>query len=159
MPLDAAGEEVRTVRSIDEFITEWKRAEETGDTSALNALFADDFVDEWIRAEKEHDTVALGELLADDFVGVGPHGRALTKPAWLAAANSSRRSLERFDLDEAITRVHGDCVLVSARLNEGGEANSCSTPDARATLVIVDDGSKWKLAGVHLSYVADAPVR
>lgn len=116
------------------------------------------FLDEWTDAERAGDTAVLGRVLTDDFVGVGPLGFMLPKPAWLARHESGDLRYEAFDLDELNTRVHGDAALVTARHTAKGTYQGHAIPEAaRATLSLVRDTGPWRLAGIHLSFIAGTP--
>jgi ketosteroid isomerase-like protein len=118
----------------------------------------DTFLERWTSAERAGDTAALDALLTDDFVGVGPLGFTLPKQAWLARYTSGGLSYETFALDELQTRVHGDAAVVTARQNQRGKAQGHPIPEAaRATLALVNERGTWRLAGVHLSFIAGTP--
>jgi ketosteroid isomerase-like protein len=119
----------------------------------------DTFLATWAEAERTGDTATLGQLLTDDFQGVGPLGFILPKPMWLARHEpGSGLSYETFELDEVQTRVHDGTALVTARQNAIGAFQGQPTPEAiRATLALVDDGDGWKLATIHMSFIAGTP--
>jgi ketosteroid isomerase-like protein len=114
------------------------------------------FLTTWAEAERAGDTATLDQLLTDDFRGVGPLGFILPKPAWLERHEpGSGLSYETFELDEVQTRTHGTTALVTARQNAIGAYFGQPTPESiRATLALVDDGDGWKLATIHMSFIA-----
>jgi ketosteroid isomerase-like protein len=115
----------------------------------------DSFLSVWADAERTGDAAALDGLLTDDFVGIGPLGFSLPKPAWLARHRPGELTYDSFSLDEVQTRVHGNAALVTARQNARGAYQGHPTPEAvRATLALVDDRDGWRLAGIHMSFIA-----
>jgi ketosteroid isomerase-like protein len=117
-----------------------------------------EFLDQWTAAERSGDTATLDALLTDDFVGVGPLGFTLPKAAWLGRYQGGGLSHDRFELDEIQTRIHDRMAVVTARQNQHGTAQGHPIPDAaRATLVLTDEDGDWRLAGVHLSFIAGTP--
>jgi ketosteroid isomerase-like protein len=116
------------------------------------------FLTEWTTAERDADTDTLDSLLTDDFVGVGPLGFTLPKPAWLARHHGGDLAYETFDLDERQTRVHGDTAVVTARQVSHGTYQGHPTPEQiRATLTLVRDTGQWRLAAIHMSFIAGTP--
>ena len=114
-----------------------------------------DFLDEWSTAERTGDAGALDRLLTDDFVGVGPFGFQLPKPAWLARHAPGELHYDTFDLDEVQVRRHGDTAIVIARQTGKGDYQGNPVPEAvRASLVLVPEDDAWRLAGLHLSFIA-----
>jgi ketosteroid isomerase-like protein len=118
----------------------------------------DSFLAEWTTAERTADTEKLDALLADDFYGVGPLGFVLPKPAWLARHRQGGLAYETFDLDEMQTRLHGEVAVVTARNNTRGSYQGHPIPAAvRATLVIAGGAGRWRLAAIHMSFIAGTP--
>lgn len=115
----------------------------------------DDFLAQWTAAERAGDTTTLDAQLTDDFVGVGPLGFTLPKAAWIGRYRGNGLSYDRFDLDELQTRIHDGMAVITARQNQQGTAQGHPLPEAaRATLVLTEEDGAWRLAGVHLSYIA-----
>jgi ketosteroid isomerase-like protein len=116
------------------------------------------FLDQWSAAEQAGDTRRLDELLTDDFAGIGPLGFTLPKQAWLYRHRSGDLRYDSFGLAEVETRVYGPTALVTARNNTGGRYQSHPIPEAtRATLVLVSDDAKWRLAAIQMSFIAGTP--
>lgn len=116
------------------------------------------FLDAWTAAERTGDAAATDRLLTDDFVGVGPLGFELDKSAWLARQTGGGLRYEHLALDQMTSRVHGGCAVVTARWNARGTAGGHPVPEAaRTTLVAVDGGDGWRLAGIHYSFIAGTP--
>ena len=117
----------------------------------------DGFLSAWAGAERAGDAAALGDLLTDDFLGVGPLGFTLPKPAWVGRFEQGL-AYETFDLDEIQTRLHSGSAVITLRQNHRGSHAGQPIPGAaRATLAVVRDAGRLRLAGIHMSFVAGAP--
>jgi ketosteroid isomerase-like protein len=116
------------------------------------------FLDQWSAAEQAGDTQRLDELLTDDFAGIGPLGFTLPKQAWLYRHRSRDLRYGSFSLAEVQTRVYGTTAVVTARNNTDGRYQSHPIPETtRATLVLVGDDGTWRLAAIHVSFIAGSP--
>jgi ketosteroid isomerase-like protein len=116
------------------------------------------FLSAWSEAERTRDLAFLDANLTDDFVGVGPLGFSLPKPAWLARHQGDDLRYETFDLDEIAVRRFGPVAVVTARQDAVGAFQGNPTPQVlRNTMILVDDGGAWRLAGIHMSFVAGTP--
>ena len=116
----------------------------------------------WAEAEQAGDPASIGPLLTDDFVGIGPLGFALPKPAWVGRHASGDLHYDRFTVDDVEVRDHGDTALVTATHNARGSFSGTPLPEAlRASLALVrspgDGEDGWRLAGLHLSFIAGTP--
>lgn len=112
---------------------------------------------EWAAAERDGDLAALDTLLTDDFTAVGPLGFVLPKQAWLARHRpGGGLSYESFTLAEVQTRLlGGDVAVVTARNDQPGSFQGNPIPEAvRATLVLARQDGGWRLAAIHLSFIA-----
>ena len=113
---------------------------------------------DWTTAERDPDISALEEKLTDDFLGVGPLGFTLPKDAWLARHRAGDLKYETFGLDDRLVRSYGDVAVVTARHTATGTYQGHPLPaDLRATLVIVHQANAWRLAGIHMSFIAGTP--
>jgi ketosteroid isomerase-like protein len=118
----------------------------------------DTFLSDWSDAERNGDGTALATLLTNDFLGVGPLGFVLPKEIWVHRFDQFGLDYETFDVDEVQTRVHGDAAVVTARQTARGTAGGQPVPEAvRATLTLVADSGTWRLAGIHMSFIAGTP--
>jgi ketosteroid isomerase-like protein len=116
------------------------------------------FLSAWSAAERDRDTTFLEANLTDDFVGVGPLGFQLSKPAWLDRHRGGDLRYETFDLDEVEVRAYGPVAVVTARQAATGTFQGHPLPEVlRDTLVFVNQGQAWQLAGIHMSFVAGTP--
>jgi ketosteroid isomerase-like protein len=116
------------------------------------------FLTAWTNAERGGDTAALETLLTDDFYGVGPLGFVLPRTAWLARHLQGDLHYATFDLDEVRNRLVGDAAVVTARATTHGTYQGHPIPEAaRATLVLANDNGTWRLAVIHMSFIAGTP--
>ena len=118
----------------------------------------DGFLSAWCEAERDASVKVLDSLLTEDFVGVGPLGFTLDKPAWLARHRGGDLTYDTFELDDRQIRVHGDTVIATVRQSARGAYQGQPTPDPiRATLTLIKESGQWRLAGIHMSFIAGTP--
>jgi ketosteroid isomerase-like protein len=115
----------------------------------------EEFLTTWAAAEQAGDTTALDIQLTSDFTAVGPLGFLLTKQAWLARHRRGDLTYQDFTLSEVDARTAGGTAIVIARNNTRGSYQGHPIPEAvRATLILADDTGTWKLAAIHMSFIA-----
>jgi ketosteroid isomerase-like protein len=115
----------------------------------------DAFLTAWTIAEQAGDTTILDQQLTADFYGVGPLGFILPRAAWLARHGQGDLAYAAFSLEEQQSRVLGPVAVVTARNNTRGTYRGRPIPEAaRATLVLTRDTGGWKLAVIHMSFIA-----
>jgi ketosteroid isomerase-like protein len=114
------------------------------------------FLTAWITAEQAGDVPTLDQLLTAGFYGVGPMGFILPKTAWLARHQAGDLAYQDFSLEEIQVRTLGEtAAVVTARNNTRGSYQGHAIPEAaRVTLVLAGDAGRWKLAAIHLSFIA-----
>jgi len=118
----------------------------------------EEFLTTWAAAEQAGDTTTLQTQLADGFTAVGPLGFILAKEAWLARHRHGDLTYQAFSLSEVTARTAGGTAIVTARNNTRGSYQGHPIPEAvRATLILVSDTGSWKLAAVHMSFIAGTP--
>jgi ketosteroid isomerase-like protein len=123
-----------------------------------NTTDVTNFLSTWADAERNRDTDFLDAHLTEDFVGVGPLGFALPKPAWIARHRGDDLRYQTFDLDEIDVRRHGPVAIVSARQDAIGTFQGNPVPQVlRDTFVLIADDDTWKLATLHMSFIAGTP--
>jgi ketosteroid isomerase-like protein len=116
------------------------------------------FLTTWADAERAGDAATTERLLTDDFIGIGPVGFQLPKAAWLQRQIGGDLHYDELSLDEVTTRQYGDCAVTTARWNARGTAQGHPIPETtRITLITVEDGGDWRLAGIHFSFIAGTP--
>lgn len=116
------------------------------------------FQEDWAMAEQNGDTAFLKDALTNDFVGVGPRGFMLSKEEWLERHESGKLRYESLLLGETKVRLYGDSAIVIARQTVKGKYEEHDLEGRfRATLVLVERGGRWLLAGIHLSPVMGPP--
>ena len=106
----------------------------------------------WADAEVRGDTETLAGLAADDFRLVGPLGFVLDKQQWLARYGGGDLVTEKLDWTGVEVRSFGD-TAVAIGVHEQVAKHRGNPVDGkfRATHVLVRDGGRWRLAGIHLS--------
>lgn len=110
------------------------------------------------KAELRGDTQFLGQLLADDFVGVGPRGFTLTREQWLDRVASGDLTYESLTWDDVQVRVYGDAGVAIGRETSKATYKGQDIPGQfRETQIFVKQGGRWRLAGLHLSPIAERP--
>lgn len=118
----------------------------------------DAFLSAWTTAEAEGDTAELGRRLSDDFVSVGPLGFTLSKQEWIGRHGSTRLVYEKFELNERRQREYGDAVTITALNQVTGTFGGNPLPtDLRVTAVLAREDGEWRLATLHMSFVAGTP--
>ena len=116
------------------------------------------FLSDWTTAELNGDTAALDRFLVDDFTGVGPLGFMLTKQEWLARHAAGDLRYGTFELDDVRARIYGDAAVVVAHQSGEGSYRGSEVPhDLRATLLLVRQSTAWRLAAIHMSFMAGTP--
>ncbi|QWF84997.1 nuclear transport factor 2 family protein [Amycolatopsis sp. CA-230715] len=106
----------------------------------------------WAAAEERGDTAVLDELTTDGFRLVGPLGFVLDKAQWLQRYGGGALVTESLAWEDVEVRDLGQTAIaigVHAQVasHQGNPANG----RFRATHVLVRDGERWLLAGIHLS--------
>jgi ketosteroid isomerase-like protein len=115
----------------------------------------EEFLTTWATAEQAGDTTTLETQLASDFTAVGPLGFILTKQPWLARHRHGDLSYDSFALADVQARVYGQAAVVTVRNNTRGSYHGHPIPEAtRATLVLVSHAGTWRLAAIHMSFIA-----
>jgi ketosteroid isomerase-like protein len=112
----------------------------------------------WTEAEVGGDTATLEGLATEDFTLVGPAGFVLTKQQWLDRYRGGGLRTRTLCFEETATRVYGDtAVTVGRQIQEAEYHDRPVNGEFRITRVAVRDGSRWRLAGLHLSPIAGGP--
>jgi ketosteroid isomerase-like protein len=112
----------------------------------------------WAAAELAGDADTLRPLLTDDFVGVGPLGFVLTKQQWLDRYTSGDFANQQFSLDDIAVRSYGQAAIaVGVQTQQATYKGRPSDGRFRLTPVLVRADSGWRIAGLHLSPLADQP--
>jgi ketosteroid isomerase-like protein len=116
------------------------------------------FLSEWASAERAGDTAKLETLLTEDFTAVGPLGFILPRQGWLARHRDGDLTYQTFTVDEVQARLLGEAAVVTARNNTRGSYRGHPVPEAvRATVILVSHAGEWKLAAMHMSFIAGTP--
>lgn len=115
-------------------------------------------VDAWTEAEARADTAFLEKVLAEDFIGIGPLGFMLNKEDWLQRHKSGDLKYQSLNLDEVKVRQYGEAAIITARLIQQASYRGQGVPGQfRMTVVWVKQPGGWRLAGYHVSPIAQRP--
>ena len=116
------------------------------------------FLGEWARAERQGDACQLERQLDDDFVGVGPLGFVLSKQDWLSRFGHGL-TYDDFSIEDTRVRRDGDAAIVVGTQNQSGsmQGNPLPFSSVRSTLVLRRRPGGWRLASVHMSFIAGTP--
>ena len=115
-----------------------------------------DLAEALAHAEACGDVEFLEDALEGDFVLIGPYGFVLDRQQYLVRHTSGDLVYDDLVRGEVAVRVHGDAAMAVCRDAQraryrGREADG----RFRTTLFFVRDPDRWRLAGEHLSPLAD----
>jgi len=113
------------------------------------------FLTEWTTAEQHGDSDQLRGMLTEDFLGVGPLGFVLSKSDWLARFGNGL-AYDRFELGDLRRREYDTAAVITADQTGSGTfaGNPLPFKKVRATLSLIQNDTRWQLAGIHLSFIA-----
>lgn len=116
------------------------------------------FLEEWTQAERQGDADQLQQQFDDDFVGVGPLGFVLSKQDWLMRF-SHGLIYDGFSLEGTQVRRESDTAIVVGTQNQSGsmQGNPLPFSSVRSTLVLRRRTGGWRLASIHMSFIAGTP--
>ena len=107
------------------------------------------------RAELDADRATLEDLIADDFLSIGPKGFVLDKRQWIDRHDQFR--YQSLDVDELDVREYGGAALVrTVQRNEATYGDQHVEVATRVCQVWVDQGGRWRLAGIQFSPLAES---
>lgn len=114
----------------------------------------------WVAAEREGDVAALDALLDPEFIGVGPRGFVLSREQWLERYRTGGLRNQAFSWEGVQVRDYGEAAIV---VGVQSQQSTYQGHDAggrfRGTQVVVRKNGRWLIAGMHLSPLAEPPVR
>lgn len=114
--------------------TMWNTAHRTGDTDALDRLWASD--------------------LEVDVPGMAP----MTKTEALAFAGTGRMRFERYETSQVNVRIYGDAAVVTGRLQRTRTVdNRQRADDWRFTKVYTRQAGTWRVVSFHASESPPSP--
>ena len=109
-------------------------------------------VQAWAQAEEAMDNAAIGDLLDEQFMAIGPRGFVLNRQQWMARYPSGDLKNQKFEVSDTSVRLFGETAIVLAKQSQ---QTTYKDQDASGTfsitLILVNTGSGWRLAGEHLS--------
>ncbi|MEV6110518.1 nuclear transport factor 2 family protein [Streptomyces sp. NPDC051940] len=119
-----------------------------------------EFAARWAAAELAGDVQALETLLTEDFRAVGPRGYVHDKDAWLRRYREDLLLHDWFDWAEVEVREYGSTAIAIGRQSQQSTYNGLDMDgEFRMTqfLTRCEGECGWRLAGVHLSPIAEVP--
>jgi ketosteroid isomerase-like protein len=129
---------------------------EATDQTAIDAI--EQLERTWSEAEVRADTGTLEAISTSDFMLVGPLGFVLDKRQWLERYRSGDLVTDSLSFEDPAIRVHGDAAVTIARHNQRASYKGRPADGQfRTTHIAVRDGSRWLLAGIHLSPIGGPP--
>lgn len=112
----------------------------------------------WAKGELDADAAALDALATDDFMLVGPLGFVLDKQQWLDRYRRGDLVNHSLSFEDTTMRVYGSAaVTIGRHIQEAEHQGHAANGEFRATHIAVHDGSRWRLAGLHLSPIGGPP--
>ena len=113
----------------------------------------------WVEAELAGDIAAMDSLAHRDFLLVGPLGFILDKAQWLERYSSGAFVTSALDWRDTTVRVFGDCaVVIGVHDQEAAYRGQPNNGQFRATHILMREGGRWQLVGMHLSPIANPPM-
>jgi ketosteroid isomerase-like protein len=129
-----------------------------GETMSITADALHELTQRWAMAEIAGDASTLDALAVDDFTLVGPVGFVLNKQQWLDRYRQGDLLTRSLSFEDTTTRVYGDAAVTIGRHRQEAEYRGHpANGEFRATHIAVLDGSRWLLAGEHLSPIGPPP--
>lgn len=117
----------------------------------------------WLEVELRGDVAALEPMLHEDFLAVGPLGFMLTKQQWFDRHRPGELEYQELTGEDATIRQFGDASIVvfaqTQRATYQGREVQAPGNRFRVTLIVVREGGRLAIAGVHLSPIAQPPGR
>jgi ketosteroid isomerase-like protein len=114
----------------------------------------------WAEAELRADVATLDAVLHDQFIGVGPVGFVLDKRQWIGPRQAGDLRISSFEWQEPNVRMLGDTALVvGVQVQQATYQDQDADGRFRVTQIVVRDGDRWRIAGMHLSPIMAPPGR
>lgn len=111
--------------------------------------------EEWATAERQGDTAFFQRTLTDDLVGVGPLGFMLSKADAVQRFTSGNLKYESFSWDDVKIRDYGAAaVMIGRQTQKAHYQDKVMEGQFRTTLIWVQQQGEWRLAGFHISPIA-----
>lgn len=112
---------------------------------------------EWRQAQLTGDTTAMDQLLADDFLGVTAAGQVVTKAQQLDRMRTRQIALAKMDMAQTKIKMSGNLAVVTSVVMLEGTANGAPLHgEFRYTRVYQrTPGSGWKITSFEATRVPD----
>jgi ketosteroid isomerase-like protein len=112
----------------------------------------------WMQAETRGDTDTLEALATPDFRLVGPAVFILDKQQWLDRYRQAELVTRELSFEEPKAVLYGDTAVTIGRQVQRAEFQGHPVGgEFRLTQIVVRDGDRWRLAGMHLSLIGGPP--
>jgi len=113
----------------------------------------------WARAEQAGDTEALDALSTEDFTLVGPVGFVLDKQQWLGRYRGGGLVTESLVWDEVEVHDHGAAAVAIGRQTQRAtfQGNRVDGQFRTTHVFVRDAGGAWKLASLHVGMLGGPP--
>jgi ketosteroid isomerase-like protein len=112
----------------------------------------------WALAEERGDTGVLDDLAVDGFRLVGPLGFVLDKRQWLERYRGGDLVTQKLAWsDVEVCDLGQAAIAIGVHDQVASHKGSPASGRFRATHVLVRDGGRWRLAGIHLSPIGVPP--
>jgi len=112
----------------------------------------------WAAAEERSDTGVLDDLAVDGFRLVGPLGFVLDKRQWLERYRGGDLVTQKLAWADVEVRDLGPtAIAIGVHDQVASYQGHPASGRFRATHVMVRDGDRWRLAGMHLSPIGGPP--
>ena len=119
----------------------------------------EEFGKRWAEAEVAQDLNVLDAMAHQDFLLVGPLGFILDKAQWLERYSSGALVTSALDWRDTTVRLFGDCaIVIGVHDQEAAYRGQPNNGQFRATHILMREGGRWQLVGMHLSPIANPPM-
>jgi len=119
----------------------------------------EEFGKRWAEAEVAQDLGVLDAMAHQDFLLVGPLGFILDKAQWLERYSSGAFVTSALDWRDTTVRLFGDCaIVIGVHDQEAAYRGQPNNGRFRATHILMREGGRWQLVGMHLSTIATPPM-
>jgi hypothetical protein len=114
-----------------------------------------DLISQLVDAERQSSADQLDDLLAPNFTLVGPLGFVVPKDQWLEQYRNGFLKYTALDIQQPQAREYGQAaIVIGTQVQQATYQGNDASGQFRITLIAVHQADRWRLAGMHLSAVA-----
>jgi hypothetical protein len=114
-----------------------------------------ELVGQVVDAERQSSADLLDGLLAADFVLVGPLGFVVARDQWLQQYRNGFLEYTALDIHDQQVRDYGTAaIVIGTQVQRATYQGDDASGQFRITLIAVQEGNRWAVAGMHLSPIA-----